>query len=37
MTQKTIDVFLNEIYSKHPEKSKAQTKLMYTILTTFGL
>ena len=37
MTQKNIRIFINEIYSKPPEKIMSLTKQMFTISMTFGL
>ena len=35
MTQKTIKIFLDEIYSKPPKGINLQTKLMFIILLKF--
>ena len=37
MIRKSIDVFINEIYSKPPKKHRSLLKQMFNILITFGV
>ena len=37
MTQKNIEIFINEIYSKPPKNIIPQTKQTFIISMTFGL
>ena len=37
MTQKSIRIFINEIYSKPPKQNYLKTKHMFTKVMTYGV